>query len=336
MPDGTPIVPEEAPSVRAMRGEKVKESRYRLTSHGGPDKVVAATASPVYADDGTVLGATTVFRDITEQVEFERQKEELFAREHHIAQMLQQAILPAEVPSEIMGYRIAVKYRPALNEAEIGGDFYDIFDLDDGRFAVVIGDVMGKGLKAAMRIASVRHAIRSYAYLDPRPSRVLTLVNDALCKDANDESRILTLFYAVVDPEIGGMTYTNAGHEPPVVCGTVGLRDALASHGLPIGVMSGFEYKQSSQRLDPGDIVAMVTDGITEARAPNHDLFGNERLIDFLAGHREGSPDEIATGIMDSATRHACGQLQDDAAVVVLAAGGNAGRGNLIPPICVT
>ena len=104
----------------------------------------------------------------------------------------------------MLGYKFAVKYRPALREAEIGGDFYDIFDLGDNRIAVVIGDVAGKGLAAAIRVASARHAIRSYAYIDPRPARVMTLANEALCRDTTDVSQILTAFYAVLDPELGG------------------------------------------------------------------------------------------------------------------------------------
>jgi len=319
-PEGEAVPIEQYPSRRALIGEQIKGARFKMVSTWR-ESMVSISAAPVRDREGQVIGGIVSMHDISSLVDFERERQELFDREHHIAEVLQQAILPPDVPSEMMGLNIAVKYRPALKEAEIGGDFYDVFDLGDGRFAVLIGDVVGKGLKAAMRVSAARHAIRSYAYLDPRPSRVLTLANNALCQDTDDESGMLTLFYAVVDPGIGGMTYASAGHESPIVCGADEVCDELSTHGLPIGIVPDFEYEQGSHRLDPGDLVVMVTDGITEARAPGLVMLGKERLIDFVTRHRNCTPGEIATGLMDAATHHAGGQLQDDAAIVVLAVG---------------
>jgi len=314
--DGTAMKPEETASGRALRGETVKELRYKLTS-GVRDKIISVSSSPVRAADGTILGATTVFRDVTDQAEYERQKEELFDREHNIARVLQQAIMPQAVPAEILGYRFATKYRPALNEAEVGGDFYDVFELADNKIAVLIGDVVGKGLAAAIRVASARHAIRSYAYIDPWPEMVLTMANEALCRDTGDVSQILTAFFAILDIENGTFTCANAGHEPPIICCSHGDCEEIEIGGMPLGLMLGIAYEQSSRRLDPGDIVVMVTDGITEARAPGIVLFGKERLIEFVRQRRNTTLDEITTGILKAATMHAGGQLQDDAAVVV-------------------
>ncbi len=118
--DGTPVRPEEMASARALRGETIKEVRYTLAVPVGPDRVVAFSAAPVRSAEGRIFGAATVFRDITEQAEFEQQRLDLFEREHHIAEILQQAIVPLEVPAEILGHAFAVKYRPALREAEVG------------------------------------------------------------------------------------------------------------------------------------------------------------------------------------------------------------------------
>jgi PAS domain S-box-containing protein len=324
--DGTPVRPEDTASGRALRGETVKDQRYVITSGDGRDKVISVSSSPVLSANGTVLGATTVFRDVTDQAEFERQREELLEREHRIADLLQQAIVPPAVPSEMLGYDIAVRYKAALREADVGGDFYDVFELADGRLAVLIGDVAGKGLTAALRVAAARHAIRNYAYVDPRPGQVITLANEALCKDGED-SQILTAFLAVLDPEGGTMVYCSAGHEPPVACRANGLSEELSETGLPLGLLSGATYSESTRPFGPGDMVVLVTDGITEARRPPSDLFGRERLTEYLQAHVSKPVDEIASGLLDAATAHADGHLQDDAAVVVFAAQPRKGHG---------
>ena len=317
--DGQPLPLEQAAGIRALKGEKVKDFRYKVITSSGSSIILSVSASPIYDAKGNVIGATSTFRDQSERVAFEDERQRNLEREHHISEVLQNAILPASVPTELMGYEIAVKYMPALNEAEIGGDFYDVFELGDGRFAIVIGDVVGKGLTAALRVAAARHAIRSYAYLDPRPARVLTLANTALCKDTGDETQLLTLFYAVVDPGLGGIMYSSAGHVPPIFCSANGTCEELLSQGLPLGVYPAYEYDQSSNRLDPGDLVVMVTDGITEARSQGIDMYGQERLLDYVKTKKDESPDILAEGIMNSALEHAGGHLHDDAAVVVLA-----------------
>jgi PAS domain S-box-containing protein len=323
--DGTPMWPEETASARALKGETVRELRYKITSPSGSEKVISVNSSPVQTAEGTILGATTVFLDVTDKAEFERNRQELFEREHRIAEVLQQATLPPDMPREIMGYRLAVRYRPALNEAEIGGDFYDCFELKEGKFAIIIGDVVGKGLKAAIQVAEARHSIRSYAYLDSRPSWVLSLSNNALCRDAEDMSRMLTVFFAVVDPASNTMTYSVAGHDPPILCRSSGVCLELESHGMPMGIMPNIEYGQSSVDLAPEEILVMITDGITEARTSENIFFGRDGIIDFLAEKRSRSLDDIADGILDAATTHAGGRLQDDAAVVVLAVRPNEG-----------
>lgn len=318
--EGKPLPPEEEVGFRALNGEHVSDFRYKVVTPCGDIIILSISASPVYDNQGRIIGATSTFRDQSERVGFEIEKQRILDRELHISEVLQHAILPPSVPSHLMGYEIAVKYLPALNEAEIGGDFYDVFDLGDNRFAVLIGDVVGKGLKAAMRVAAARHAIRSYAYLDPRPSRVLTLANNALCKDTSDESQLLTLFYAVIDPGIGGLSYSSAGHVPPVICSKNGTCDELESDGIPLGVFPGFEYEQTSHRLEPGDLLVMVTDGITEARADKSNYFGQEKLLEHVRRNRQKSPDEIASSIVEVAINYAGGYLHDDAAVVVFTA----------------
>jgi sigma-B regulation protein RsbU (phosphoserine phosphatase) len=316
--DGIQLASEETPARRALRGEVVRDFRYKIVVPNRSEIILSASASPVCDSRGSVVGATNVFSDISERIEFERQRDELYEREHHIAEMLQMSIIPPEVPSEIGDHRIAVKYIPALLEAEVGGDFYDVFELDEGRFGILIGDVVGKGLQSAIRVAEARHVIRSYAYLDPRPSRVMALANDVLCKAAREDTRMLTAFYAVVDPGLEGITYASAGHVPPVVCTADGLCDCLDVGGVALGVLPGIPYQQGSRRINTGDTIVLVTDGITEARTVGSNLFGMGRMTECIMNHRTESPDRIASELLLAAVSHANGRLQDDVAIMII------------------
>lgn len=260
----------------------------------------------------------SIIRDITERRATEQQRAELYDREHHIAEVLQQALIPPYIPTEFGNLAVGVRYQAALNEAEVGGDFYDVFDLGKGRVGVLIGDVAGKGLPAAMRVAAARYSVRSYAFIDPRPSHVMTLANEALCKESEEEINMLTAFLAVIDTTTGMMTYTTAGHEPPVVCSASGKIRELESGEIPLGIMEAQFYTEHNWALQPGDSVVIVTDGITEARAPGTILFKKKGMIEYLSNNMTSCPDEMAEGLMARATAHAGGRLQDDAAVVVL------------------
>jgi serine phosphatase RsbU (regulator of sigma subunit) len=259
-----------------------------------------------------------VFRDISERVQLERDKLELYERERHIADVLQNALVPPFTTHRIPGISLALHYQALLNEAEVGGDFYDVFQLDESNYGILIGDVMGKGLSAAIYVAAVRHSIRSYAYVNPSPAKAMTLANDALCREQSDESGMITAFLAVVDTQRRTMTYANGGHEPPLIKSADGGITELGQSGLVLGVQRGFNYIKSTRLLEPGDTVVMITDGITEARRSARGLFGKEGVIGYLTGTKHGSPEGIAAGLMDAAKAHAGGNLQDDAAVLVL------------------
>lgn len=316
--DGEPFDLDQAVSNKALQGLIVRDMRYKVILPDGREVVVSISASPVRDTQGQVIGATAVFRDQTERVAFEQQKQELYEREHRIAEILQQAIIPPQLAYNIPGYRIAVRYQPALREAEVGGDFYDIFELGDGRVGILIGDVAGKGLAAAIRVAAARHAIRSYAYLDASPGVVMTLANESLSKDHVGVMGMLTAFFAVVDTRESTLTYANGGHEPPLIKDSTGQVHELSLTGRALGVMGGYTYTEASRVILPGDTLVMFTDGITEARTPNSQLYGSEGVVSFLENASGTGPDEIASGLLDVAAEYAGGSLQDDAAVVVL------------------
>ena len=149
----------------------------------------------------------------------------------------------------------------------------------------------------------------------------MTMANDALTRDAYNEISMLTVFLAILDTQVGTLAYTSAGHEPPIVSRADGHCEELDLGGMSVGILRGITYSQATLRLNPGDLVIMVTDGITEARAGRRLLYGKDRLMELVSANCGVSPDQMASVVLDAATKHAGGQLQDDAAIIVLSAG---------------
>lgn len=315
--DGTPIPAQQAVIYRALRGASIRDFRYIAVTPLGNPISLSVGASPVRDAQGSILGATFVFRDISEQVALEKDRQKLYEREHHIAEMLQQVLIPSQVTHDKQGVRIAARYAPALKEADVGGDFYDVFDISEGRLGIVIGDVAGKGLLAAKRVAGAKHAIRSYAYVENSPATVMKLANNALCRDEAEGTSLLTAFFAVLDSASRKITYANGGHEPPIVLSADGNIVEMDVTGLALGVIENTEYEESCSVLGSGDIVVMMTDGITEARRKSV-LLGKESVMHYLCTSEHPTPDGIATGLLELATSFAGGHLQDDAAIVVV------------------
>lgn len=314
------IIPlNERPLYRALKEDGVSDMRVQIEMPWGKRVIVSVSSCPVRGGEGEVLGATFVFRDQSERVRIEKDKQALLERERHIAEVLEHTVIPSST-KKVKGLDLAVRYEPSSAEAGIGGDFYDIFELGDGKVGVLIGDVTGKGLAAAVGITAVRHSIRSYAYLDPRPSRVLTLANEALWRSlvGSDDLGMLTTFFAVVDTRFGEVSYASGGHEPAVLKTTDGRVERLDVRGPLLGVIKDVEYDERSRKLQPGDRVVMVTDGITEARPCPEELLGVEGVEHFLSTFSAQDNDSIADGIVQIARDHAGGQLLDDAAVVVV------------------
>lgn len=318
--DGSELPAERYPSRRALNGEVLSETRFRFVTTW-TEGVISISGSPVRDSEDRIVGAVVIFRDVREQLEFEQRREELYQREHKIADMLQQALIPAAVASPLPGCVMAVRYVPALLEAEVGGDFYDVFDLGSGKLGILIGDVAGKGLLAAIRVSAARYAVRSYALLDPSPSSVITRANDALSRDeAPGFTGMVTAFFAVLDTNTGEISYTNAGHEPPILHYRDHRIEELSIGGPTLGIITGGNYEESTVRLTPEDTLIMVTDGITEARNDGS-LWGKEGLLETLRNICGYDVERIADGILEGAKSFCGGSLHDDAAIVVLRTG---------------
>ena len=201
----------------------------------------------------------------------DRMNEEL-----RIARDIQAALLPKEVQAP-SGYQLEAYYQPA---ADVGGDFYDIVHLPSGRTGVMIGDVTGHGVGAALLMAATVSTLRAEAPLHDSPGKVLAVVNDRLCEEI-PTGKFVTCLYAVLDPASGSLSFANAGHPIPYVRTRTGVVEARA-RGMPLGLIPGSVYEEKAITLADGDHTIFYTDGITEAHRDG-EMFGEPRLKEVLA-----------------------------------------------------
>lgn len=197
---------------------------------------------------------------------------ERIEQELRTAQEIQQAFLPKEVPA-LAGWRLAPYYRPAR---KVGGDFYDFLPLKDSRWGIVIGDVTGKGVPAALVMATVHTMLRSTVPEIISPGEVLARVNDLLAAEI-PSGMFVTCFLALLDPKCGQMCYANAGHEPPFLQ-KEGSASELWATGMPLGLMPGTRYEEFEVTLSPGVSLLFYSDGLVEAHSPDREMFGFPRL----------------------------------------------------------
>jgi serine phosphatase RsbU (regulator of sigma subunit)/predicted ester cyclase len=218
-----------------------------------------------------------------QRLEQEIRERERVEQELRVARSIQQASLPKEVPT-LEGWQITPFYRPAR---EVGGDFYDFLELEDGRLGLVVGDATGKGVPAALVMASARSMLRAIAQAlgSTSPGDVLGRVNDALFIDI-PANMFVTCFYAILDPNRASLSYANAGHDLPYLW-RGGEAEELRARGMPLGLMPGMSYEEKEIELDSGEGVLFYTDGLVEAHDPKGEMFGFPRLRALLADHGE-------------------------------------------------
>jgi serine phosphatase RsbU (regulator of sigma subunit) len=216
-----------------------------------------------------------------QHLEQERIEREYVEHELRVARRIQQASLPKEVP-ELEGWQITPFYRPAR---EVGGDFYDFFDLEDGCLGIVVGDATGHGVPAALVMASTRSMLRAVAQTSNSPGEVLRRVNDPLVRDI-PANMFVTCFYAVLDPVSGSLTYANAGHDLPYLHRD-GDVEELRARGMPLGLMPNMVYEEKEITLGAGEGALFYSDGLVEAHDPKGEVFSFPRLRALVAKHNE-------------------------------------------------
>ncbi|MGP0072224.1 MAG: SpoIIE family protein phosphatase [Bryobacteraceae bacterium] len=215
--------------------------------------------------------------------------ERLHAKELDQAAEIQRNLLPVTAPQvagvDLSGYNAACR--------GVGGDYYDFLPYPDGRVGLLVGDVAGKGMPAALLMSSLQARVQ-VLFDDPTNLAALVTRLNRIISSNCPSNRFITFFIGVLDPKTGELTYVNAGHNPPLVAHADGSVDKLEGTGLILGILPMAQYKQAVCRLDPGDAVLLFSDGVTEAVRPNADEeFGEERLAQVLAGLREQSAESI-------------------------------------------
>lgn len=256
-------------------------------------------------------------RTIAAQAAVAIQNAQIFERERTIARTLQEIFLP-KAPPEIPGFEIDPRYEPAFAAEQIGGDYFDFIELEEGRFGLVLGDVCGKGVAAALFTAKAKFTLRAFVTEDPSPARVLTRVNTALANQMSDECAFVTLIYALLDTRAGTLTYVNAAHPPALLYDPrARLFEELGGTGGLVGAWPGVEYGERQVALPPGSVLAFYTDGVTEARRGT-EMLETSGVRDVIAAYASGSAREIAARIHQAAVEQSGGNLRDDVAIVVL------------------
>ena len=244
---------------------------------------------------------------LEEQIEKRRMEEQLA-----VGAKIQRRLLPARSPS-LAGYQIRGAYRSCF---EVGGDYYDFIPLADGRLAVIIADVAGKGVGAALLMAALQASLRALVLTSPEPATLVTQLNRALLEITPD-NRFATLFYGEIDGERHVLEYVSGGHNPGLLMAAGEIRELMPT-GPIVGLVSQASY--TSRRVDflPGSTLLLYTDGVTELMAPSREEFGVERLLAVLRAHREGPVQDLLAAIGEQMTAFSEGERFDDDSTAVV------------------
>jgi serine phosphatase RsbU (regulator of sigma subunit) len=277
---------------------------------------VIAALTLVALDPARTIDAETVetLRSLAAQAALAIDNARLYQQQAGFADAMQRSLLPA-TPPMLPGIEVGSVYESSA-QLDVGGDVFDYATLPDGRLAVVIGDVTGKGIDAAADMAMAKFVFRSLAREHPSPHDFLRAANEVVVEEVQ-EGKFVTMVYLTVDPETGDVACASAGHPNPRLVRADGTVVELTVSGLALGISPDQQYSEGHGRLDPGNAVVLFTDGVVEARR-NGDLYGHERLERFLSEHRELSAAELARAVVDDAKTFSGGDLADDSAVVVV------------------
>jgi len=279
---------------------------------------------------GVMVGAMSVFfseshvfteveRDFLYRVVFAvslaEENSRLYGAEHRVAETLQTALLA--LPEHVPGIKSAHMYRSATEEARVGGDFYDLFELEDRRVGITIGDIAGHGIDAAVLTSLVKNVIRVQATQEGRaPDEVMARASEILYDNSATEV-FATVFFGVLHLDDGLLEYCSAGHTTGALIRPDGGVRKLPAGSPLIGAFAHQEFALSSETVGADDLLFLYTDGLTEARRDG-ELFGEERLFELLERERGGSPSETLEHVVNAVLAFSGGRLSDDVAVLAV------------------
>lgn len=298
--------------VRARQGyqevfAKGSVTDYPLTIRDRNGKLteVLYNASLFSDQRGNILGVFAAARDITAVKELEQQR--------RIASVLQDTLL--DVPREPPGVRFGHLYRSATEGARIGGDFYDVFQVDGEHSVVLIGDVSGHGVEAARIATLVKDVVRAFSHKYRHPRHILRMTNDLLID--RKTPGFVTLFLGVISPRGGTLIYSSAGHPNALLRSSNGAVALLEAASAPLGVFASHSWKESKTSLSDEDLLFLYTDGAVEARRGDC-FFGQEGLMEVLAGWSHPSPEHLPEAVLGEVLAFSGGKLADDVALLAI------------------
>jgi sigma-B regulation protein RsbU (phosphoserine phosphatase) len=310
-----------APMLR-MHGT-AREIAFEMVRADGGRLPVLVNAVLDRDDDGNAVVIRTAVFDASQRRRYEeelllekRRAEASEARASALARTLQQTLIPPAVP-HIDALDIGAEYRPAGDGSEVGGDFYDIYQAGDDDWVVVIGDVCGKGVDAAVVTALARYTLRAATVQDPSPARALALLNDALCRADVDRFCTAAVLRLTRTDRQWRISSCSAGHPLPLLVDPNGDVTAIGDAGSLIGAFEAVQLSESSLVLGPGAILVTYTDGLSEARSPAGEFFEERRILGHLH-EASGTAQQIASSLLSEALDFQHGVARDDIAIVVL------------------
>jgi serine phosphatase RsbU (regulator of sigma subunit) len=319
-----------SPALDAMKASQIKVV-VPLVSQGeligllnlGPrlsQQEYSADDRKLLNDLATQTAPAVQVAQLVRQQQRQAQERERIEQELRVARLIQQTLLPKQVP-DLEGYKLAAYYQPAR---EVGGDFYDFLKLDDEHLGLVVGDVTDKGVPAAIVMATTRTMLRASAQRLDSPGEVLKRVNDVIVRDI-PPNMFITCLYAILDLKSGLLRYANAGHDLPYrrrrrrsSSSEAGGAEELRATGMPLGLLPGMSYEEKEIVLDRGDSVLFYSDGLVEAHDPERKMFGFPRLQGLVGAHPGGATmvdfllEELARFVGDS------WEQEDDITLVTL------------------
>lgn len=240
-------------------------------------------------------------------------EQEALERELEIAREVQRELLPRQAP-ELCGVELAAACLPAIG---VGGDYYDFLPFAEDRIGLVVADVSGKGIPAALLMAGLQGSVRTLALPSLSPAEINRRLNEVLLRSTSD-SRYATLFLAFYDARIRRLVYSNAGHYPPLHLGSGGIR-RLAAGGRPLGLLEDSSYGEGASELAPGDLLVLYTDGVIESAGAGGKEFGEERLVSVVERHRQRPLPAILSAVLEELERWRGNSPPSDDVTLVLA-----------------
>ncbi len=278
--------------------------------HATREKAFDASAVEMLQLLGTVVAGTIERARLKEEVRDKRRIDSDLL----VARQVMEDLIPRTIPT-LEGFDVA-----GVNEAsfEVGGDYYEFIPLPDDRWGIVIADVVGKGIGAALLVSAIRASMYALVGRELATRAVMRRAN-RFFYDSVEEGKYVTLFYAVLDVPSRRMIYVNAGHQPPIVLRANGAVEELRSGGVPLGMFESPRYFEGVAELEVGDLFVMYTDGIVESSDASENHYGRRRLVSTLEAARTESAEDICSHVMQDVRTFSFGS-QDDRTLLVLKA----------------